>query len=74
MQDAIAFEQKLRPTAVIITEEFVHEADVQKSALGMKSLVPVVIDHPLSTLTENEIDARTEQAVAQIEEILAGHQ
>ena len=73
MQDAIAFEQKHRPTAVIITTEFVHEADVQKSALGMKSLTPVIIDHPLSTLTETEIEARTDQAVQQIEEILTAH-
>ena len=31
----------------------------------MRDLVPVVIDHPLSTLTEAEIEARAEQAVEQ---------
>ena len=54
-----------RPTAVIITTEFLHEAEVQRDALGMRDLVPVVIDHPLSTLTEAEIEARAEQAVRQ---------
>ena len=54
-----------RPTAVIITTEFLHEAEVQRDALGMRDLVPVVIDHPLSTLTEAEIEARAEQAVEQ---------
>jgi hypothetical protein len=38
---------------------------VQRDALGMPDLSPVVIDHPLSTLTEAEIDARAEQAAAQ---------
>jgi len=38
---------------------------VQRDALGMRDLVPVVIDHPLSTLTEAEIEARAEQAVGQ---------
>jgi len=54
-----------RPTAVIVTTEFLHEAEVQRDALGMRDLVPVVIDHPLSTLTEAEIEARAEQAVEQ---------
>ena len=54
-----------RPTAVIVTTEFLHEAEVQRDALGMSDLTPVVIDHPLSTLTEAEIEARAEQAVGQ---------
>jgi len=35
---------------------------VQRDALGMHELALVVIDHPLSTLTEAEIDARAAQA------------
>jgi len=54
-----------RPTAVIVTTEFLHEAEVQRDALGMRDLAPVVIDHPLSTLTEVEIEARARQAVGQ---------
>ena len=54
-----------RPTAVIVTTEFLHEAEVQREALGMRDLAPAVIDHPLSTLTETEIEARAEQAVGQ---------
>jgi hypothetical protein len=54
-----------RPTAVIVTTEFLHEAEVQRDALGMRDLVPVVIDHPLSTLTEAEIEARSKQAAGQ---------
>ena len=51
-----------RPTAVVVTTEFRHEAEMQRAALGMPGLVPVVIDHPLSTLSEAEIDGRAEQA------------
>jgi hypothetical protein len=54
-----------RPTAVIVTTEFLHEAEVQRDALGMNDLAPVVIDHPLSTLTEAEIATRAEQAAGQ---------
>ena len=50
---------------MIVTTEFLHEAEVQRDAFGMRDLAPVVIDHPLSTLTEAEIAARTEQAAGQ---------
>jgi hypothetical protein len=42
-----------------------HEAEVQRDALGMPDLAPVVIDHPLSTLSEAEIGARATQAAEQ---------
>ena len=35
---------------------------MQRDALGMHDLTLVVIDHPLSTLTEDEIDRRAQQA------------
>lgn len=54
-----------RPAAVVVTTEFLHEAEVQRDALGMPDLVPVVIDHPLSTISESEIDARAVQAAEQ---------
>ncbi len=54
-----------RPVAVVVTTEFKHEAAMQRAALGMPDLAPVVIDHPLSTLSEAEIDARAAQAAPQ---------
>jgi hypothetical protein len=53
--------------AVVVTTEFLHEAEMQRAALGMPELVPVVIDHPLSTLSEAGIDARAAQAAGQAE-------
>jgi hypothetical protein len=48
-----------------VTSEFLHEAEVQRAALGMPDLNPVVIDHPLSTISDAEIDARAAQAAEQ---------
>jgi hypothetical protein len=52
-----------------VTSEFVHEAEVQRAALGMPDLKPVVIDHPLSTISDAEIDTRAAQAAEQAERI-----
>jgi hypothetical protein len=65
MHDAVGLEALGRPTAVVVTTEFLHEALVQCQALGMADLAPVVIDHPLSTLSDREIDHRAEQAAVQ---------
>jgi hypothetical protein len=48
-----------------VTTEFLHEAEVQREALGMPDLISVVIDHPLSTISEAEIDSRAAQAAEQ---------
>jgi hypothetical protein len=61
-----------RPTAVVVTTVFLHEAEVQRDALGMRTLVPVVVTHPLSTLSDGEIDARVEEAIGQCVTIWRG--
>ena len=65
MHDGISLESLGVPTAVIVTSTFLHEAKVQREALGMQGIVPVVIDHPLSSISEEEIRARAAQALAQ---------
>ncbi len=73
MHDTVMLESRGRPTAAIVTTEFVLEAQTQRDALGMTGLDPVVIAHPLSSLTDQEIERRVEQALPQIERIwLAG--
>ena len=66
MHDAIELEARGVPTAVIVTSEFVREARVQREALGMTGVVPVVIEHPLSSLTDGEIAARAAAALPQV--------
>ena len=72
MHDSVMLEARGRPTAVIVTSEFALEAETQRDALGMAGLEPVVITHPLSSLTEEEIGRRIEQALPQIERVWLG--
>jgi hypothetical protein len=72
MHDGVSLETLKRPTAVIVTTEFLHEAHVQRAALGMAGLDPVVIEHPLSTLAEAEIERRADQAIEPIIRALTG--
>jgi hypothetical protein len=74
MHDSVMLEAEGRPTAVIVTSEFVLEAETQRDALGMAGLAAVVITHPLSSLTEDEIVQRIEQVLPQIEGVLLGRQ
>jgi hypothetical protein len=74
MHDAINLESLGVPAAVIATSEFVHEAKVQREALGMKDVVPVVIQHPLSSLTEEEIHGRAAAALPQVVAVWQGTQ
>ena len=69
MHDSVMLEAAGRPTAVIVTSEFVLEAETQRDALGMAGLAPVVIAHPLSSLTDEQIGKRIEQALPQIESV-----
>lgn len=57
---------------MVVTTEFLHEANMQRDALGMPELAAVVIDHPLSTLSDAEIAQRAEQAAAQSVKIWLG--
>lgn len=66
MHDGFSLESLGVPTAVIVTTSFLHEARVQRAALGMTGLVPVVIEHPLSSLTDGEIRTRAAQALVQV--------
>ena len=69
MHDTVELESRGLPTALIITTEFQLEAQVQRDALGMTTLDPVVIEHPLSSLTDNEIAQRAAQALPQIKAV-----
>lgn len=72
MHDAVNLEAQDRPTAVVVTTEFLHEAEVQRDALGMSDLAPVVIAHPLSTLSDEEIGQRAADAAEQAKKVWLG--
>jgi hypothetical protein len=72
VRDAIQLESRGVPSAVIITAEFERETDLTRIALGMPSLQPVVIDHPVSSITADEIAARVEQITNQAQAVWLG--
>jgi hypothetical protein len=74
MHDGFSLESLGVPTAVIVTTQFLHEARVQREALGMTGLVPVVIQHPLSSLSDEEIRGRAAQALEQVVGVWRGTQ
>lgn len=72
MHDGVSLETLGVPTAVIVTRTFLHEARVQRAALGMAGLVPVVIEHPLSSLTDEQIGERAAAALEQVVKVWQG--
>lgn len=62
MHDGVRLETLNRPTPVVVITELLHEAEVQRAALGMGALEPAVIQHPLSRLTDAEIAKRAADA------------
>jgi CheY-like chemotaxis protein len=63
--DGVRLEQAGLPTAVIVTTEFEHEARLQCEARGMADLQPVVISHPISSLTLEQLEGRAAEAAPQ---------
>jgi hypothetical protein len=48
---AIGLDPEDIPSASVITTEFERETELTRTAIGMKGLVPVVIDHSVSSIT-----------------------
>jgi hypothetical protein len=61
IRDAIELEKLGVPSAAIITTEFVRETELVRRTLGMPDFEAVVIDHPISSITQDEINARVRQ-------------
>jgi hypothetical protein len=57
---------------VIVTTEFEHEARLQREARGMAALRPVVVTHPISSLTLEQLDQRAGEAAPQARAIWTG--
>jgi hypothetical protein len=72
VRDSIALEKLGIPSAVIITTEFVRETELTRQALGMQTLEPVVINHPVSSITQDEVAQRVAQIKAQAQEVWLG--
>ena len=69
IRDSVALEKLGIPSAAVITTEFVRETELTRRALGMPDFAPVVIDHPASSITSDEIATRVRQITEQAERI-----
>lgn len=74
VRDAIALEKLGLPSAVVITSEFVRETELTRQAVGMKALEPVVVDHPVSSITAEEVAQRVAQIKVQAQQVWLGTQ
>lgn len=72
IRDSIALEDRGIPTAPIVTTEFVNETRLTRAAVGMPDLKPVVIDHPVSSITDEEVAARVAVIAVQAQEVWLG--
>jgi len=72
VHDAVALETRGIPVALVITSEFRQEAEIQRRTLGMETLLPVIITHPLSSLTAEEIESRAQEVLAQAPKVWLG--
>jgi hypothetical protein len=72
IRDAIALEKLGIPTAAVVTREFVRETELQRRALGMDELIPVIIGHPVSSITNEEIAERVDQICVQAPSVWLG--
>ena len=72
IRDAVALERMGTPAAAIITTEFARETELTLAAIGMPALKPVVIDHPVSSITAEEVAGRVAQIVEQAQRVWLG--
>jgi hypothetical protein len=73
IRDSVALDKLGIPTAAIITTEFARETELTLHALGMPDFVPVVIDHLVSSIMQDEIDQRVRQIEEQAEKTWMAH-
>jgi hypothetical protein len=68
--DAISFEKRGIPAAVVITEPFVPTAEAMARLAGMPGYPVAVIPHPIGSLGPAELAARADAVAGRIEDLL----
>ena len=70
MYDAIEFEKRGVPAAVICTEPFISSAKAMSSIAGIPGYPCVILEHPLGSLPPEILKERAMQASPEILRIL----
>jgi hypothetical protein len=68
--DAITFEKRGIPAAVVITEPFVPTAEALARLAGMPGYPCAVLPHPVGSLTPAEVAQRAGAIAARVEALL----
>jgi hypothetical protein len=68
--DAITFEKRGIPAAVVITEPFESTAEAMAKLAGMPGYPYAAVPHPFGSLSPAEVRARADQIVDCIERLL----
>ena len=70
MLDAITFEKRGIPAAVVITEPFVPTAEAMMGLAGMPGYAYAVLPHPVGSLGPSEIAERADRVAPRIASLL----
>ena len=60
------------PSAGIMTTQFVSAAELMAKVLGLPGYAFVVIDHPISSATMDELSSRARRAADEVATLLTG--
>jgi len=70
--DAISFEKRGIPAAVIITEPFALTAQAMARLAGLPGYPHAAIPHPIGSLTAAEVRSRAETIAPRVAQLLLG--
>ena len=70
MLDAIIFEKRGVPAAVVITEPFVPTAEAMSQLAGMPGYPYATVPHPVGSLSAEDVAGRADRIVERIEKLL----
>tara|TARA_B110000438_G_scaffold292958_1_gene332063 strand:- start:295 stop:513 length:219 start_codon:yes stop_codon:yes gene_type:complete len=68
LHDAISCEREGTPAVGVMTSNFVSAAELMAKVLGMPGYAFSVIDHPVSSASDQELEARALQTIAAMDE------
>jgi hypothetical protein len=70
LHDAITAERKGVPAAGVMTTQFVSAADMMCRVHGMPDYKYAIIEHPISSASDNELRAKAESTAEQVAQLL----
>lgn len=69
MHDAISSERAGTPAIGVMTNKFISAADLMARVLGSADYQYAVIDHPVSSASDDELASRAEQTIQAIDSL-----